>query len=426
MKNLARHHLLLIAILLVGAGLRAIAMQDEFWLDEAWSAIDVRGQTISQIYTTYVDNNHLLNSFWMRAVNNPSNWIVYRIPSVLAGIGSIALAYTIGRRRNVACAILSALVIAISFPLLVYSTEARGYSLAIFFALACYALLLHNRWPILYWLCAILGLLSHLTFAVFLISGVGFQPTRKKILNFHMIPLVTLLIIYLTFARHLKIAGGPPMQLFQVIWETARLFAGSALLAFLLILISLIDLARRRDSRLWMLVAPLLMLLASSRPEIVYPRYFLIPATFLLLLATEEIALVRRCAIPTALFIAFAVCNLYRDVQFIRYGRGGYLTAFNYIARNTPANPPTVGALWLGEAGDHDTRVRRLLEFYQPYIPKKIVLLKPPMQPEWLLVTSPTPQMPMILLDHYQFEEVFPHYGPSGWTWYLYHRAPTR
>jgi uncharacterized membrane protein len=107
--------------------------------------------------------NHYLNTLWLWFVGNRGNWPGYRIPSLLAGSGTIVLAGLIGRRRNRTTAFMAMLVLGFSYIMVLYSSEGRGYALAIFFAFLSYYALDHYlekpRWP---WavVCSISGVLG--------------------------------------------------------------------------------------------------------------------------------------------------------------------------------------------------------------------------------------------------------------------------
>src|SRR5205823_152187 len=86
------------------------------------------------------------------------------------GVGSAALAGQILSRRGRPHAIAAMILVSVSYPLIVYSSEARGYAPMVFFvlmAVSAHERVLRSRtWPALiaFWTAAILGMLSHLTF----------------------------------------------------------------------------------------------------------------------------------------------------------------------------------------------------------------------------------------------------------------------
>src|SRR5580658_9020230 len=168
-----------IALLVVAAVVRIWAAQNDLWLDEIWS-IDLAGQVSSPwqlFYTIHSDNNHYLNALWIYFCGFEGDWPGYRIPSIVAGIGSVAVAGLIGLGRSRMNAIVAMLLIGFSYVLVLYSSEARGYSTLIFFSFLCYYFLdchlqERRRWmAVLFSFSACLGLLSHLEFLTFFFSS---------------------------------------------------------------------------------------------------------------------------------------------------------------------------------------------------------------------------------------------------------------
>jgi len=100
------------------------------YIDKPWGSL---------IYNYYDTNQHtlflLLSKFSIWVLGESE--IAYRLPSFLAGIFSIPLTYMLGRVIKVPwpSAVISALLMGISWPHLKYSLEGRGYSLTIFLVL---------------------------------------------------------------------------------------------------------------------------------------------------------------------------------------------------------------------------------------------------------------------------------------------------
>ena len=69
--------------------------RDQFWMDEIWSLVVFcpRVKSSLDVLTLHHDNNHYLITLWMYLLGPlEKNWIVYRVPSIVAGIGTVALA----------------------------------------------------------------------------------------------------------------------------------------------------------------------------------------------------------------------------------------------------------------------------------------------------------------------------------------------
>src|SRR5262249_34148389 len=148
-------------------------MWHDFWFDEAWSALLVRegvGSPLDILTRLHVDNNHPLNSLFLYALGDRSAWIVYRIPSLLFGIASVVLAGRIMSQRGRVQAVVAMILIGCSYPLIAYSSEARGYAAMIFFVLL--ALDAYERYLITraglpltaVWTGVLLGFLAHPAF----------------------------------------------------------------------------------------------------------------------------------------------------------------------------------------------------------------------------------------------------------------------
>ena len=119
--------LLILACVIAGAVLRVWAAFDNFWLDEIWSlnlAQSIRHPW--EIITLHRDNNHMLNTFYLFLVGKQQSWFWYRILSVVTGAASVAIiAYGTLRRGFLEAATATALA-ALSYPLILYASEARG------------------------------------------------------------------------------------------------------------------------------------------------------------------------------------------------------------------------------------------------------------------------------------------------------------
>ena len=184
------YYFVIFAIILLGAALRAPALFDAFWVDEVWSL--KIAQSVSsplEIFTSiHHDNNHMLNTLFLYLLGDQSQWFIYRFPSFLFGMGSIVLAGIIAHRRGQWEAATAMLLFSFSYPMILYSTEARGYSPAVFFALLAFLLINHYRnttqWRhiVLFWGTTVLGFLSHLSFAIVYLAFVAWilVSTQKQ------------------------------------------------------------------------------------------------------------------------------------------------------------------------------------------------------------------------------------------------------
>lgn len=107
--------------------------------DEIWTFTNFARLPVSDIFFDLsLPNNHPLNTLLVKIVSlAPLPPECIRIPSLLAGIGSILLAGVVGKRMGGEnSALFCMLFMAFSAPLAVYSTQARGYSLQVFLLLS--------------------------------------------------------------------------------------------------------------------------------------------------------------------------------------------------------------------------------------------------------------------------------------------------
>src|SRR6266542_3708203 len=234
--------------MLVSLALRVPGMFHDFWFDEAWSYLLVRqfvSSPLDVLTRVHIDNNHPLNSWFLYALGDRTAWFIYRIPSLVLGVASVALAGRIMARRGGPHAAAAMILVGGSYPLIVYASEARGYGPMIFFVLlaieAYESYRLTRGWPALitFWAAIVLGSLSHLSFlhvyAAILLWWLYDERQRtarvrdaaKNLAIGHAVPLLFLATLYAVYVRHLGIAGGEPAGLRSVIAETLAVTLGA-------------------------------------------------------------------------------------------------------------------------------------------------------------------------------------------------------
>ena len=154
-----------VASFAVGTVVRVLAAKNDLWFDEVWTLQLLREgvHSFGDVFTNIKhSNNHHLVSLWMWLVGQNASALTYRLPSVVASIGTVALAGLIGARRSWLEGCIAVILTSSSYLLVHYGTEARGYSLAIFFALlAWYALQRFEErrswiWTIVFWSAVVL------------------------------------------------------------------------------------------------------------------------------------------------------------------------------------------------------------------------------------------------------------------------------
>ena len=139
------HYIILLALILLGVGIRLLYLQRPVAFDEGWTLYEfVRLPTFYQMISDYEEpNNHILHSILVRLADQSlghAPWI-FRLPAFISGVLLVPLAYWLGRRfYNPQVALWTAALTATAFRLIDYSVEARGYTLL---ALICGLLLLN-------------------------------------------------------------------------------------------------------------------------------------------------------------------------------------------------------------------------------------------------------------------------------------------
>ncbi len=177
---------LLLAILALAAGLRLPGLGEQpLWLDEAVTFHAAQlplPVLLTRAFDTHPPLFYLLEK---AALQSGGSEAVLRALPAVCGVATVGVVYLIGRRHSgVACALVAALLLAVSAPHVEYSREARSYSLLLLeMALAAAGLLGFLRAneggtargpsrgrgaAVLYGLCALAALYTHVVAALYL------------------------------------------------------------------------------------------------------------------------------------------------------------------------------------------------------------------------------------------------------------------
>ena len=298
-------------ILLVSAALRFWGAQGDLWLDEIWT-LNIASETDHAyliFWGPYLDNNHFLNTLYIYLVGTQSPPVVLRGLAVATGIASVAVAGLIGLRRSRREALINMLLFGLSYAMVHYASEARGYGpMILFILLGFYWLDAELEAPrkshrFLFAGAMVLGFLSHPIYLA-IIASYGFwffceylRSTRKLRRSLDgcvefFLPAVVLfggLFISMVVAmseQGIAFGGRPPEggeysglpfklgHLFQ--YEFGILLSVSLPhVAFTVLVISAIAIAwlmRRGDSRAWFYLFTVLLIPAtasrSARPAL--------------------------------------------------------------------------------------------------------------------------------------------------------------
>lgn len=446
--------------------LRLYAATDNFWLDEIFNYFLAMEQvhSVKDIFTGIKFEHQFLVTLSMYLVGDQLNWMWYRLPSVIAGTGIIVLMAMVGyRRMRPGALIVTLAVAAISYPLVLYSSEARGYAPAAFFSLAMFAFIEkywhrgNQVWLIGFWASTVIAVLYHPAAVCIYLALGSWSLVRewrlgdrlamvvRKMALCHAVPLAFMAWLYFAVMRQWGSVGGDILPLARVIGDTMAVVFGfpmrpefrwvAMFLGCTLIALSLVVIARLVRSDIWifyfsaLLLAPALMLSFDNR-QYVYVRYFVILFPFFYLMLGEAMdAVAQRFKWARVVVVSLSVLMLFghalSTTNFLRIGRGGYLDTVQYIVANTHGTQVKVGS-------DHDFRNGLPIIFYSRYIPKNqsMVYVRlnewPSEGPNWLLIHNTCsenfiPKAVVTINDRtYRLEKSYPVLGLSGVGWHLY------
>jgi len=452
----------LLAILAIaGAGLilRLLGARGDLWQDEIWTLTLVEPLTsIDQIFwRVNHDNNHFLNSIYLYLIGPDASPLVQRGLSILLGLGTIFAAAMAAAPRGRGAMVVASLLFSVSYPMVHFGSEARGYAGLILFSLLSLAVLerrLDGRCSGIALAATILfGFLSHLTMIemaatlaiwtawviwrrtgrvgrtvidvgrIFLPSFLVLLPLAvcmvagARLFGFHIGGLLPF-----TWAAFAQGYGGLIRYLFGLPswigdWTCIGLACG-------LVCTSAVISRDRRASLyvIGILGLPLVMGMAHL-PNLAFPRYFLISGTLLLLWtaetmgrAFEDRGINRLLAIGAlGLMLSGSALSL---LQFYQYGRGSYAAMVKQMTEEGAAVYASNRALRTAMVIDHfaaRTGSKVLI------VPEDSLCLE---RPAWLIIEGDLDKQaqqidPGCALA-YERVNASRHWGLSGLSWTLY------
>lgn len=461
----------LVAIIAVATALRIGAAQGDLWVDEIWSLDQLavaRAADSAEVWLALLfhDNTHALNTLYLAAIDalwtEPPPALAYRGLALVSGSAAVVVAAALGWHKSPLGALVAALMVGLSYPMVHYAGEARGYGPMLLAALlACWLMSHHLQRPgawtgVAFVAVSLLGLAAHLTFAVAeagLAAWAAWAFHRQRpgtaATMARLVPLFGLQLIavtaYATVAVNALVIGGdnfePAAASIAIItlytFGLAPTWLGPYLTLFMfgfLAAAAVIWLAWR-DVASWpvfaviVLACPVAALLVEDRPYVL-PRYFLVCLPFALMLAAEALTelmerggLARRLA--AAALIAFAAGNAGLLTNFLHHGRGDYAAAVALIAEAGPDHarvagfPPfSVGTMFRHHARRHPAAKR--LSFVDDTAARQ----RPA---DWFIAARGAGRAPAAELIRqgggaYGLVRSFAHWGLAGDTWDVYRR----
>lgn len=350
---------MIILILFLGLLLRLVNINQSFWLDEAITATIARYLTLSQIWNEYLplDNSPPLFVLLINTLFSvfPQNEFFARLPSIIAGLGTIFFTYLIGKHlKGEKFGRLSALFLSTSALHVYYSQEARMYAIGAFLAavLVWFFLKYSEKQKIIflsgYVVSGFLILMTHYVATLMLIFIFALSLIMKKVTRawfFAQIVIASSFLPFLpTFFKQLKlgIEGRGVSQTFDQIlgkfdfkmlpltfekfvlgripidfnWTLALILPALALFGMLLVLGLLYSERKmKKVFGLWFLGPMLLATIISIKiPVFLYFRVlFVLPAFyFLISLGLDHFkGLTKRVVIGLVLLINITSLSLY-------------------------------------------------------------------------------------------------------------------
>jgi hypothetical protein len=403
---------------------------------------------VLEIFRIRHGNNHILHSLFVWLAGPAAPPYVYRLLAVASGIGGLFAIARIARRWGETEALMSVVLAATSFPVLMYFSEARGYAPAMFLGLVALALLLDGERPsarriALFWLVSILGVLAHLTFVF--VSGALLTIRRPRYVALHSVPLLFTGVWYLVFARGMEFNAHLEYRIADVAAEVASLLIGipehwpELLLigAWLAIVAAGALLLYREHDPSWLfypavlVVMPLAVVLVTN-PDFLYARFFAPTFPFFSLLLAYLLGRLGRTvsvrwAVP-ALVAVLVLAQSGRVWALLTVGRGQYSSALARMSAETGPRRLTIGS-------DNDYRTHMILRFYVPRLrhPGGVTFVARPdwgtRPPEWLITQTarfekrPAQAVALPGGARYVLMEEYPYAGLSGWRWFVYRRV---
>jgi hypothetical protein len=463
------------AILLLALILRILGARGELWLDELWSLklIDEVKARHDFLWGLAVDNNHYLNTLYLWIVGADAPVLVQRALSILLGLATVAGAGLALRRSSAAGMLCAMGLFAVSYPMVNYGSEARGYAGLILMTLLAILLTesatagskrdrrklgVVNVLGVLFqpiMLGAIAGLMAWSAWMSRPAGRLNLRALRGTIATTAttfswtvrlLIPAAAIIAFGVLHAEGYRIAGSVPFTVAGFVsgyGGMLNLLLGlpdgvpdwAGLLIGAVVCAAGWHLARRNApdraalALIFLAGLPLAMFLARL-PNIHYPRYYLASAVvFLLVLGDLFAAAWHRGGTARLLGLAFlaavAVGNLADVSRLLRDGRDQSAAVMQMIGG---AGPVLV-------TSDQNVRNRPIVEFFAKrfdlpitYVPTAEICAK---QPQWLLSSSLDAKMPEAFdtsvvgcKKTFKKQASFPQWGLSGLPWTVYRAAP--
>ena len=453
--------------------LRALSCRGDLWLDEIWSlALLSKLNHWYQVFALYHDNNHILNSLLMYLLGPGLESYCYRGVSFISGVLTLWFVWLAIARRSSGERALTLFFLSFSYLLILYSGEARGYSLALACVAAVWLLLQHcqvNKFSNHHIASALavssIGCAAHGSFVGFL--GIAapyflFSAWRLRSSFNDRVQAIVLAagltlvgaLSWLLFYRYLPPSSGPRGQIFDVAISTLSLLSGGpepsawsaniSILALSYAAISIVMIAigwyrswrtDRSEALLFFLLTFILPIVAVvvRGGDVLFPRYFLVSVLFGSILAARGLYFILAGAQQShpvgarligAILICMVIAGQFAHISRLNsYSRGESLRFLATIASSE--SPVRV-------AGNHRFRDSILIDYFNSFVrtpAQAMIEYRENDDPEVsaCLVQSQDiwqPQQEKISCGQAEAKLSLSTYstGESGWNWFKYTR----
>ncbi|MDX8460175.1 hypothetical protein [Mesorhizobium humile] len=440
--------------------LRLLGARGDLWHDEIWSIVLLKPLTsVDQIFWRINhDNNHFLNSIYQYVVGPDAAPLVQRGLSITLGACTVVAAAAISRGRWAMVA--SALLFAVSYPMVHYGSEARGYAGLVLFTLVSVALL--ERWfdkqgpySIALAVAILLGFLSHLTMieavAVLAVWTMWLSWRRSRSLIavnreviqaflpafLAVLPLAAAILVgarlfsfnvggYSSFSLE-KFAAGYGGMIRYLFGLPDWIGDWTCVAIVCALVLAYAGVSRDRRASLYVVgVVGLPALMAAAHlPNLEFPRYFIVSGALLLLWAGEMIGRgfdaggVRRlCAAGVLMLVAGG--NVALLARFYEQGRGSYSSIVDEMTRSGAATYAT----------NADFRTGMVVDYFAARMGRQASLVTQDKicagRADWLVLEGDPQKLPeRVGFDcalAYERAGASTYWGLSGLGWTLYSR----
>ena len=414
----------LLAALLIGTLLRAAGIFSEPSIDELWS-MHLAGSAWLEIPFLRHDNNHILNTLWLKAFSGEPGLPMKRLLALAAGVAIPFLGWHITAFAQPSERRMFVVLLSFSFPLIFYSSEARGYSLMLCLGMLSIIFLQQYFkearlvWGMAFTLAVILASLAHFSFLrAYLAIALSSLALRPRVLSWalivklHAAAALGLALVYLFCVHGLYIAGGQYGSSSSVLLNTLALALGgiplqsacslpaitlNGTLAGVQITVVLVESYRmsRESPPLRFVIPtvvfalPCLTLLAFGNTAL-FPRYFLPEICLVCFINASCLSRLMRSnrsswRVASGLLAGVVVLNLCSTGRFLDQGRGHVLKALHFAADHTTA--PTVRV-----HAPCNAHFDWYLNYYQvtadPGTTPRMEKIEP--SPQWLMILQPS------------------------------------